>query len=45
MHRDKLAKLLIPIKEREFRDPKEIILTLGDNIKLLCDRLTQRTEH
>ena len=44
MHCNKLAELFVPVKERELNDPEKVILILRDDVKLLCNVLTQSAE-
>ena len=41
VHSQPFARLLVILKERELRNPEQIVLSLGNKVKLLCNRLTQ----
>ena len=44
VHCNPSLAVLVPIEERELRDPKKIVLTLRNDVKSLCNLLTECTE-
>ena len=44
MHGNPCLAVLVPIEERELGNPKEVVLTLRNYIKSLCNLLTECAE-